>query len=88
MLIIGLGVSALIINQLKMSIDAGQSVLAFYAADAGAERCLYYVRKGGAACDSVVLSNGARFEAQRVNSTTIRSLGSFGATSRRVELSW
>ena len=47
LLVIGLGVSVLMANQVKMSTDAGQSVLAFYAADAGAERCLMFVRKGG-----------------------------------------
>jgi len=89
MLVIGLGISVLIVNQLRMSIDTGQSVLAFYAADAGAERCLCSVRsKGYGGCDSGSLSNGASFSAQRINSTTIRSSGFFGATSRKVELSW
>ena len=89
MLVIGLGASVLITSQLRMSTDAGQSVLSFYAADAGAERCLCFVRdKGYGGCDSGNLSNGANFSAQKVNSTTIRSSGSFGATSRKVELTW
>lgn len=95
MLLIGSGVSALIINQLRMSINAGQSVLSFYAADAGAERCLYDMRKDtGQGCDGTgasraqTLDNNSNYSAQKVNNTTIRSSGFFGETSRRLELSW
>lgn len=87
LLVIGLGVSVLMANQVKMSTDAGQSVLAFYAADAGAERCLMFVRKGGGGCGSGTLSNGATFSASRPNPSTIISTGSYGSTNRRVELS-
>lgn len=94
MLVIGLGVSALITNQLGMSVDAGQSVLSFYAADAGAEACLYQTRHSQNPCANVggslsgSLTNGANFTAQRTNNKTIRSTGFFGKTSRRVELTW
>ena len=43
-LVIGLGISILMIQQIKMSGQAGRSVVAFYAAEAGAERCLYQTR--------------------------------------------
>lgn len=52
LLVIGLGISVLMINQIKMSGQLGQSVVAFYAAEAGAERCLYHVRCVGAGEDA------------------------------------
>jgi hypothetical protein len=81
-------------NQVKMSTDAGQSVLAFYAADAGAELCLYQARQISGACSVEggsffgTIDNGATFIAQRIDSTTIHSTGSFGKASRRIELTW
>lgn len=42
-----LGLNVLIVGQIKTAQDAGFSVNAFYAADAGNERALYGVRKGG-----------------------------------------
>jgi len=44
LLVIGLGISALMLRQIRMSGQAGLSVVAFYAAEAGAERCLYQTR--------------------------------------------
>ena len=41
MFTIGVGVSTLIIQQFRASSQMGDSVIAFYAAEAGAERCLY-----------------------------------------------
>jgi hypothetical protein len=46
LLVIGLGISTLMLQQLKLSSQAGQSTVSFYAADAGAERCLYQTRCG------------------------------------------
>lgn len=92
LLIIGLGVSALIISQIKMSTQAGQSVAAFYAAEAGAERCLYEVRKKGAnSCPSGTLDNNATYSVTAQitgDSGQISSIGRFGQTSRKIELNW
>jgi hypothetical protein len=46
LLVIALGVSFLLLSQIKMSQNAGESVRAFYAADAGAERCLFDMYTG------------------------------------------
>lgn len=94
LLVIGLTVSLVIINQLGMSTQAAQSVKAFYAADSGAEECFFQARRQQGACSAVGgslsenLTNGANFMAQRLNETIIQSTGFFGKTSRRVELTW
>lgn len=94
MLIIGLTISAVMISQIKMTAQAGQSVKAFYAADSGAELCLYQARNLSGPCAgeggliSGALSNNANYSAQRIDGTTINSTGFFGKTSRRVELTW
>lgn len=92
LLIIGLGVSTLIISQIKMSAQTGQSVQAFYAAEAGAERCLYEVRKKGAnTCPSGTLDNNANYNVAvsiKEDSGQISSIGHFGQTSRKIELNW
>lgn len=92
LLIIGLGVSALMIGQIKMSAQAGQSVQAFYAADAGAERCLYEVRKKGSnSCPSGTLDNNAAYSVTvsiSEESGQISSIGRFAQTSRKIELNW
>lgn len=99
---IGLSVSALIINQVKMAVDAGQSVAAFYAADAGAEKCLYQVRTidppdgvnypcsvSGGNLSKETLSNGlTTFEAKRESETSLISTGNHAKTSRSIRLDW
>ncbi|MFH0906652.1 MAG: hypothetical protein V1829_00110 [bacterium] len=112
LLTISLGVSFLLSQQMKMSGQTGQSVIAFYAADAGAEKCLYQTRcvlassptaecitaTGGGlneGCASVgglipytYLSSVARYKAERSSANSIISIGEFGDTSRKVELTW
>lgn len=92
--LIGITISSLLTSQITMTIQAGQSVKAFYAADAGAELCLYQARQISGACSVEggsffgTIDNGATFIAQRIDSTTIHSTGSFGKASRRIELTW
>lgn len=102
LLVIGLGVSFLILNQLKMSVQTSQSVLAFYAADSGAERCLLQVRKAtGTGCDdpdafpsrttSGTLTNGSSYTAEYFPG--LRQITSIGRdysqkTTRKVEVTW
>jgi len=101
LLVIGMGVSTLVLNQIKTMRTVGFSVEALYAADAGAETCLYQVRKETAqGCDGSgstadVLDNNATFAAEKTIDTIpdpdihyIRSLGQFQTTSRKIELSW
>jgi len=98
--IIGLGISFLAVQQLKMSGQVGQSVVAYYAAEAGAEKCYYQVRNlTGQGCDntgqiSENIGSGdyqagyqAGFSGSHEAGTVI-SIGQFGKTSRKVELTW
>lgn len=93
LLAIGLGISALMFQQIKMSGQSGQSVVAFYAADAGAERCLYEVRKNAAvSCPytdiSLDFNSLAKYTTTYNGSDTITSIGQFMDANRKVELSW
>ncbi len=94
--VISLGISFLAIQQLKLSGQAGQSVLAYYAAEAGAEKCLYQVRKStGQGCDDTGQLSGtvgsgsyqASYSAT-YSSSTIASIGQFMSANRKVELTW
>lgn len=100
-LFIGLGISSILTSQIKMTSEASQSVVAFYAAEAGAERCLYEVRKvktpGFTPCLLVSFTNVPVGEAiYTVNYAvtpdgivrTIRSTGTYLKTNRAVEIEW
>ena len=89
--IIAFGISALMLQQIRMSNQMGNSVVAFYAAEAGAERCLYAVRKNGAVtCPfiGVLLDNNAKYTVDYNGSNAVESTGEFRNTTRKVELSW
>lgn len=91
--VVGLTIALLIFQQLKMSGQTGRSVVAFYAANAGAERCLYRVRKDGEIdCpftdEALDFDPNAMYTTVYNGSNQITSVGRFGITSRKVELSW
>ena len=91
--VITLGISFLMLQQIKMSGQVGHSVVAFYAAEAGAERCLYEVRKNGASsCPfsdvSLDFNSNAKYSASYNGSNAVISIGQFFNTSRKVELTW
>lgn len=44
---VGLGISTLLIRQIRMIKGVGDSVVAFYAADSGIEKAMYALYKGG-----------------------------------------
>ncbi|PIY74402.1 MAG: hypothetical protein COY10_00865 [Candidatus Portnoybacteria bacterium CG_4_10_14_0_2_um_filter_43_36] len=96
LLVIGLGVSVLIFQQIKSSVQSGESVVAFYAADAGAERCLYEIRQNDAvSCPytdiSLDFDSRAKYTTvydYAVSSTTMVSAGQYLGTNRKVELNW
>jgi len=92
LLVIGLGISALMLQQLKLSGQSSQSVIAFYAADAGAERCLYEVRKGSNNCPWTNVSLDIPLTKYTVGYTPgtnlIESTGSYRMTVRKLELGW
>lgn len=95
LLIIGLTAGSVMMLDIKMSAEIANSIPAFYAADAAAEKCLYQARylsdnlecnrNVGAA--SVSLTNGASATASRQN-VRINAAGNFGQTRRSLELSW
>jgi uncharacterized protein (UPF0333 family) len=93
-LAMGLTIAKVVVSQISMTDQATQSVRAFYAADAGAELCLYQARRLQNPCAtnggslSGALTNGATYTAQRFSGTGIRSTGLFRQTNRRVELTW
>jgi len=99
LLVIGLGVAILMLQQIRMSGQVGQSVVAFYAADAGAEKCIYQIRKETTTgCDdtgqiSETIGSGtyqASYTANYIRNglDTITSIGQFLVTNRKVELTW
>ncbi len=95
-LTISLGLSALALNQIKTMRAVSFSVEALYAADAGAEKCLYQVRQNinsgcgvsGGGTTSMTLSNGSSFIATKAATPLINSLGQYQTTSRKIELGW
>ncbi|MBU1137167.1 pilus assembly PilX N-terminal domain-containing protein [Patescibacteria group bacterium] len=93
LLIIGLGIGVLILQQVKLSIQSSESVVAFYAAEAGAERCLYEVRKNSAvSCPytniPLAFDSQAKYTTTYNASNMITSIGQYKGTSRKVELTW
>ncbi len=82
--------------EIKMSREIGNSIPAFYAADAGTEQCLYQIRNSdsGEPCDSTggtinaSLGNGASFIATRTAAETTQSIGTFSATNRKIQTDW
>lgn len=87
--VIVLGISALILQQVKMSRQIGDSIVAFYAAESGAEECLYQVRKISGICGFTrTLDSGAEYTAIYNGLNAIESTGEFRNTIRKVELNW
>jgi len=91
LLVIGLGISALMLQQIKLSGQSSQSVIAFYAADAGAERCLYEARKGANACpftDVFLDVPSTKYTVVYNGTNLIESIGSYKRVVRKLELGW
>lgn len=99
-LLIAMGLSLIFVQEIKNSGLVGQSSPAFYAADAGAEYALYEILKADPELDDPIncpaagncsktinFSYGARANVSWTNSS-INSLGFFGGTRRRVQISW
>lgn len=94
-LIIGLAVASLMMAEIKMAGQVGQSVPAYYAADAGAERGLYevlnktgpiYNNGQGQNLVSVTLDNGASYEVIWDGGAKLTSLGKYQQTRRKIEI--
>jgi len=95
-LMIAFSTAGVMVYEIKMSQEIANSVPAFYAADAGMEKCLYEARKleDGTGCNSVGgtavinLSNGAAVTAVRGEENKIQSSGTYADTKRNIEATW
>ena len=96
-LMIAFSAAGIMIYEIKMSQTVANSVPAFYAADAGAEKCLYEARRldeGSGGCSSIggttsiSLSNGATVTATRKTVNKIESSGNYSDTKRSIETNW
>jgi hypothetical protein len=83
---IALGVSLIIVSQMKMMKGMGDSVVAFYAADTGIEQTLYQVRGGGWSGDISGSVDGASYYVTSSASDTYQSKGSFANVKRAIEI--
>jgi hypothetical protein len=89
-LVIGLGASAIMLNQVKMSSVVSKSMKAFYAADAGVEKCLFEIGQSDS-CNIPLtnLDNGSSFQSQGNDSSKmLQSAGFFNDTSRKIQVTW
>ncbi len=85
------GLSAIFVNELKISSWARRSTPAFYAADAGAEYALYRVTQSGNASENFSgdLHIGASFSGSwDKNTRRILSSGRYLQTVRKVEINF
>lgn len=95
-LLIVLAAATIIMYEVKMINEMTNSIPAFYSADAGAEKCLYQVRKEtGEGCGdssarqtSIVLDSGATASAEYNGGSEITSSGLFQKTKRSLEITW
>jgi Tfp pilus assembly protein PilX len=97
---IGIGLSLIIFNQIKILRGVGDSVIALKAADTGVERALYALYTEGITLPystSSILENGASFIVQINPSSTcptgtqyycIKSVGTFKGTKRAIDASF
>jgi Tfp pilus assembly protein PilX len=96
LLLVALTAASIIMFELKMAREIANSVPAFFAADAGVEKCLCQIRRDEVVgeCDNVGdhttvnLSNGAIADAYLTNSNTLESAGTFGGANRVIEVTW
>jgi len=94
-LMIAFSAAGVMIYEIKMSQTIADSVPAFYAADAGAEKCLFEARRleDGAGCNTIggeaaiILDNGGTATAAR-SANQIESNGTYADTKRSVEITW
>jgi|SRR3989338_3860726 len=83
-------IADIVIVQLKLAKDIGDSQAAIYASDSGVEWQLYQIRKGVSVASPAML-NGATVETTVIGSYpnfTIKSLGSYGTVKRQFEINF
>ena len=93
LLAVGLGISGILIGQIKMLGETGYSINAFYAADSGIERVLMNWQNPES-FGIVTLSNGATYQVNVVAGGAecpnycIKSIGDYRGTKRAIEISY
>ena len=95
---IALGINALLIGQLKMIREMGNSVVALYAADTGIEQTLKNRANPFSVCSqsSCSLDNGAQYYISitpkggdcSADNFCIKSVGSYKGTKRAIEITY
>lgn len=83
-------IANIVIVQLKLAQDIGDSQAAIYAADSGVEWQLYQIRKGISVASPAML-NGATVETMVTGAApnfTVKSLGSYQSVKRQFEVSF
>lgn len=90
---IALGVSQIILNQIKLTGRTGDSVLAFYAADSGVECGLYEILKNQSnICSSIqkpqTLPNGATIVGWVSTTSSVDVVGEFYFVRRGIKVEW
>ncbi len=95
---VSFSVSRMVMTAIETGGVQAQSVMAYYASEAGAERVLYEMRHEGLVIDdsttnlftNTTLSNGSQYRVavRQYNPLKIISVGAFGSTKRSVELSF
>lgn len=89
-----LGVSIIFVNQIRVLKEMGNSVVAFYASDAGIEKVLLN-RQSPSSISETILSNGASYQVfvtggggcGAVN-YCIKSVGNYKETNRAIEVAY
>ena len=91
-LAIGLGLSIILIQQTKMMVGIGNSVVAFYAADSGIEKSLYDIlKKGGTGnvSENWGLNYGYQVTVTPCGSKScVKSIGTYQETKRAIEVEY
>ena len=92
LLAIVLGLTTILVSQLKIIRGMGDSVVAFFAADRGMERTLYNIYGQGKLATSTETWNDHRYETtisikvvMGVTSTVVSSMGKYKETRRAIE---
>lgn len=96
-LAVALGLTAILVSQLKMVKETGYSVIAFYAADAGIEKFLKECYMSVPVDLSGSLSNGAQYQVSFLlngaggcvaDNYCVKSIGTYQGVSRAIEITY
>jgi len=89
LLALALGVSTILVSQIKMIREMGNSVIAFYAADTGIEHVMYTINKGGVMKEVSGSWDEASYKATPEScngNTCIKSVGKYKEIRRAIQV--